>query len=104
MLPSEDKELRCESCAALSCCTYSGEQPDRGFIAAAEPCANQFEVAEDCRQKIVEVVCDTTSKLADSLHFLGLMKLILDVLHFGDVARTGDDKRVALVPLGNENV
>jgi hypothetical protein len=31
------------------------------------------------------------------------MKLILDVLHIGDVARTGNDKRVALVPLWNEN-
>jgi hypothetical protein len=102
-LPREGKELRCQSCAALSRCTYSSEQPGRGFIAASEPCAEQFEVAEDRCQKIVEVVCDPTSKLADRLHFLGLMKLILDVLHFGDVARAGDDKLLTFVPFRNEN-
>ena len=67
---------------------YGSEQAGQGFIAAAEPRPEQFEVAEDRCQKIVEVVCDPTSKLADRLHFLCLMKLILDVLHFGDVARS----------------
>jgi hypothetical protein len=42
LLPSEGKELRCESCAALSRCTYSGEQPDRGFIAAIDERFSSF--------------------------------------------------------------
>ena len=69
----------------------------------AEPRSEQFEVAEDRCQQIIEIVCDPASKLTNRLQFLCLMKLILDLPHFGDVARSSDDKRLALVPFWNEN-
>ena len=86
--------------AADECC---GEQPSRGLVTGTEPRPEQFKVAEDRCQQIIEVVRDPAGKLADSLQFLGLMKLILDLPHFGDVAGSRNDKRFILLPLRNEN-
>src|SRR5882762_4967064 len=66
------------------------ELPD----AAAIRCAvlDELEVSGDHHEQIVEVVGHTASELADGLHFLALMKLLLDqaarfhsVLVLGDV-------------------
>ena len=50
----------------------------------------QFQVAHDHREQVVEIVGDTSGELADGLHFLRLPELGFGLLALGDVVRDDD--------------
>ena len=74
--------------------------PRRGRV-AVQARRQQFEIADDRGQQIVEIMRDAAGQLADRLHFLGLPQLLFHRLALGDVARCRHDEPVALMLLGH---
>jgi hypothetical protein len=70
----EREELASEPFAAPDRLSGVAQQLQRaGFLG---PALEHLEIAEDCREQIVEVVRDTGRELAYRLHFLGLMQFL----------------------------
>ena len=64
-----------------------GPQRAAGFQGAQQ----QFAVAQDRRQEIVEVMSHSTGESADRFHFLRLLELLFESLALSDVGRDAQD-------------
>jgi len=60
--------------------------------------AEEFRVADDDGQEIVEIVRDAAGELADHLHLLRLHKLFFSFLAFGKVVDDPDEDGFAILP------
>src|SRR5262245_8774214 len=67
LLSRKGEELRRKSCSALSRGERCGKQSSRGLVTGIESRPQQFKIAQDRCQQIIEVVRDPASKLADGL-------------------------------------
>ena len=71
LAPGECKQPMRQGCAAFGSAADHQKQTS-DFVGNIVPPIEQIGRAEDRSQKIVEVVGDSSGKLTDSLHFLGL--------------------------------
>jgi hypothetical protein len=55
----------------------------------------QFAVAENSDQQVIEIVGHAAGETAYCFHFLGLAELVLEGAAFGDIADDGDDAGLA---------
>src|SRR5437868_15238347 len=60
-------------------------------ISSGQSVECELAVADDHRQQIIEIVCDSTCQLPDSFHFLCLSELIFELSPFGDIFRYACD-------------
>src|SRR6202048_4048735 len=106
--PRKSKKLRRQLCTAIggSPCGC-GELPD---LANIRGILDELEIPGDHHKQVVEIVCDAARELADGLHLLALVKLLLHeaarfqgVLVLGDVSDVDRDtlsggERIERVP------
>ena len=88
--PAEGEQLSSELRAILRrVVSLFGEL---ALLGIAETRGEHFQIGDDRRQEVVEIVRDAAGELADRLHLLRLAKLVFDLLAAGEVAdEAGED-------------
>ena len=79
------------------CCRERKIKVPLGERMARNHVESEFEVAQDDRENIIEVVGDSTSKLADTFHFLGLEQLLSKFMLLAHVLNDHRDAATVLV-------
>src|SRR5262249_44452484 len=84
LLPAEREELRREGARPLPSSANLVHVRAAWFVGWG-PSLQELAVAEDRREKVVEVVRDPTRELADRAELLGLEELLLESLSLADI-------------------
>src|SRR5262249_16742385 len=97
-LPAGKGEKLCRQTGATIGGLSGGRRKLADAVVIAGSVIDEFEVSGNDHEQIVEVMGDTSCELADSLHLLALMKLLLDhaprldgLFMFGDVPEQDGD-------------
>jgi hypothetical protein len=94
---AEGQQLLCQLCGAAGRLEHEVEVALRLGVAGAQ--RGHLDRAHDPAEQVVEVVGDAARQLAYRLHLLGVVKLLLEPVLLGDVAKDehhADDRPLAV--------
>ena len=92
----ESQQVLCEFGAPVGGADSAIEKSP-GFGGGVDVIFQEFEIAQNDRQEVVEVVGDAPRKLADGFHLLSLAELGFGRLVFREVAQGADEPAPALL-------
>ena len=87
LLAGEGQQLRRQARAPLGRGHGGGQRSGEPLVRRLDPCLEQFEIAEDCGQQIVEIVRHAGGQLPDRLDALCLPQLRLGLFALVDLRR-----------------